>query len=303
MKILSAFDSSLYGVCERVRPTLERLPNYIKENIQEIRLRANLPVSVTVSGESLYLTEDASVSCMSSNLVHTDKEDIEESYRLICGNSVFAHSNELKSGFVIMRNGHRAGICGTFDGENPPHSISSINIRIARQVLGCASAVATRYRNGGILIAGPPGSGKTTILRDLIRILSTKHGKRITVVDSRGELSGSFLGESHNDLGPNTDIIISPDKALGTDIAIRTMFPDMVAFDEVGTKPELKSLKDSFNCGVDIITTAHIHYKEDLVKRDITRELIMGGITPLIVLLPPMLSEEIEFLTSEDLLL
>ncbi len=303
MKILSAFDSSLYGVCERIRAKLRELPTYMKENIQEIRLRTNMPISVTVMGESLYLTEDGRLSCINSGLVIADKNDIEESYRLICGSSVFAHSGELKHGFVIMKNGHRAGICGTFDGVNPPHSISSINIRIARQVEGCASDIAVNYRNGGILIAGPPGSGKTTLLRDLVRILSSKHGKRITVVDSRGEISGSFLGESFNDLGHNTDIIICPDKSLGTDIALRTMYPDFVAFDEVATILELTSLKDSFNCGVNIITTAHIHHKDDLLRREITRELIEKGIVSLIVVLSASIGEEAQIFDCGDFLL
>lgn len=299
---MERFGDALYAVGEGLRKTLFLLSPDIKACVQEIRLRVNRPVALTVKGESLFVNTDSTISrhpC--SNSLIARKSDIDESFRLICGCSVYAHTEELKQGFVIMKNGNRAGVCGTLNEQGMMHSISSLNIRIAREILGAADELLANYEGGGLLIAGPPGSGKTTLLRDFIRGISGKHQKRITVIDSRGEISGSFTGICQNDLGSNTDILLTADKAAGIDIAIRTMFPEAVAFDEIGTLAELKSIQNGFNCGVDIITTAHISAADDLLSRSVTMELIKCGAVSLIAVLSPRVGEKITFLKPEDL--
>lgn len=240
-----------------------------------------MPVALTVNNRPLFVSSSAHASdYISGELLLAAPEDLEESFRLLCRNSVYAHAGEIRSGFIMMSGGHRAGICGTVTDEGNMRDISSINIRIAREVLGCAAELARKFDGGGMLIAGPPGSGKTTVLRDLIRQLSDGTcGKyyRIAVIDSRGELSASIRGQSQNDLGRNTDILLSADRAAGSEMALRTLFPDIIAFDELGTAAELKSISDSLNAGVAVITTAHIGGVADIMRRSVTSGLLRSG--------------------------
>ncbi len=299
------FNSALYGVSERIRRVLETLHPTVKSNAQEIRIRTGLPVTLTVGGETVFITEDGHTSFMiTKDLLKAQKSDLDESFRLLCRSSVYAHSNELKNGYVIMRNGHRAGIFGTLTENGIMRDVSSVNIRIAREIFGCANDIVKRYDGRGLLIAGPPGCGKTTVLRDTVRQLSDGLcGKmyRVAVIDSRGEISGSYGGECVNDLGNNTDVLMSGDKAEGIEIAIRTMFPDVVAFDEIGTLGELKGVSESFNAGVTVITTAHIASEKELMTRHVTSGLIRSGAVSTVALLPKVYGGKIKFIDTKEL--
>ena len=182
--------------------------------------------------------------------------------------------------------------------------ISSVNIRIAHEIPGAANDIARAYKPGGLLIAGPPGSGKTTVLRDLIRQLAGGVcGKiyRIAVIDSRGEISGSFDGKCGNDLGAGSDVLLTTDKAAGIEMAVRTMFPDIVAFDEIGNEAELKRVSESFCSGVDIITTAHAGSIADLKRRRIIAALISSGAVASIAMLPEIHGGTVKIIKAEEL--
>lgn len=305
MKSTCYFDSVLYAFPQRIKRTLEFLPDSIKEKTQEIRIRTNLPLCLTIGGKTFFVTLKSGITdFITRELLVTEQKEVMEAFLLLCANSVYAHQNEIKKGYIIMRSGHRAGVCGTVIDEGM-RDISSINIRIAREVEGCADILTSRFDGGGILIAGPPGSGKTTLLRDVIRQLSDGvlgNYKRIAVIDSRGELSGSHSGKSFTKLGTNTDILLCEDKANAALMALRTMYPDIIAFDEIGTAAELKSVSEIFNAGVSLITTAHIGVKQDLLRRSVTKELLKGNIISQIAVLPPRFSGEIEFLTPKELI-
>lgn len=274
------YDNSLYGVSERIRRVLQFIPDNIKQKTEEIRLRVGLPVCLTVEGRVLFVKKNSSVSEKSvSDCVTASQDDLNESLALLCGNSVYLHENEIKNGYISLPFGNRAGVCGVFNTAEMLTSVTSLNIRIARQIFGVASPLLDEF-DGGMLIAGPPGSGKTTMLRDLIRLLSGGAGGKyfkVAVIDSRGEISGGLNGGCVNNLGENTDVLYSANKASGTQIALRTMFPDVIAFDEIGTKDELNSVIDCFNAGVKIITTAHCNSKNDIMNRRVTSEIIKSG--------------------------
>ena len=305
MNTFSSFDSCLYAIPQRIRRPLEFLSESVKSKIEEIRLRTGLPVTLTVSGKTLFLKASGQISdFISRDLIITQKDELQEAFRLLCANSVYAHTEEIKKGYVIMRSGHRAGICGTVirDGMK---DISSVNIRIAREISGCADELLKRFDGGGVLIAGPPGSGKTTLLRDFLRQLSNGAAGafyRIAVLDSRGELSGSYMGENYTDLGVNTDVLMCENKADGANMALRTMYPNIIAFDEIGTAAELDSISESFNAGVTIITTAHIGNAQDLKMRSVTSELLKSGIISLIAVLPKNFEGKVEYLTPKEII-
>lgn len=275
------FESALYAVNEKTARVLRAVSLELKEEIQEIRLRTNKFLSVTIKGQSFFVCKNSEISVVpNENCVLLSQNDVEESFKLLIRGSVYSHLSEIKEGYIMMRYGHRAGICGSFTKTGNMSHISSINIRISKQVFGCADEIFKGYTNGGLLIAGPPGSGKTTVLRDFIRQMSmgTKFpAKRVCVVDTRGEISASYLGESFNDLGQNTDILVGYEKHKGFLMAVRTMFPDIVAFDEFGTKEELDNISEGFLSGVNVALTAHINNEYDLVERKITNSLLKSG--------------------------
>ena len=268
MENRDSFNSALYGVSERIREKLEKLPTAVRQGAEEIRLRTGLPVALTVGGETVFVLESGKVSFyITQGLLRAEKRDVEESFRLLCKNSAFAHSEELKNGFIMMEGGHRAGVCGRLTENGVMHDVSSVNIRIAREIFGAANDIARAYKGGGLC-------GRIY---------------RVAVIDSRGEISGSSGGIAYNDLGAGTDVLLTADKAAGLEIAVRTMFPDIVAFDEIGTERELAGVSGSFNAGVSIITTAHAGGEEDLMRRAVTRELIKSGAVNSVAFLPSLL--------------
>lgn len=304
MEATERFDSALYGVCGRLRRVLSFLPAEVRQYTEEIRLRAGLPVALTVRGRPLFVLESGEVTGgPARGMLTADADDLIESFRLLCRDSVYAHAAEIRDGYLQMTGGHRAGICGTVTPDGMMRDITSINIRVAREVPGCADRLAAAFDGGGMLIAGPPGSGKTTVLRDLVRQLSdgvSGRCRRVVVIDSRGEISGGAA--DGNDLGRNTDVLFTRDRAAGMEMAVRTMFPDVVAFDEIGTAAELKSVSDSFNAGVSVIATAHAGERDDLLRRSVTRGLLASGAVSQVVLLPPRAFGEAQFFRASSFL-
>ncbi|MBR2044016.1 MAG: hypothetical protein IJ946_06720 [Clostridia bacterium] len=281
------FDAALYAVCERVAAALFLLPEEIKCKAQEIRLRCGKAVALTMPKGIYYITPVGGVQKDAAGCLKVDKNDLNESFRLLCRGSVYSRVEQIKNGYVSMKGGHRAGVCGVFC-DGGISFVSSINYRLSRQAFGTADYLLSAYKGGGVLIAGPPGSGKTTLLRDFIRLLSSgAQGSpyRVAVVDTRGEISATFEGVSYNDLGENTDVLLGVEKGEGTELAIRTLYPHFVAFDEIGGKDELKAVLSCMGAGVSLITTAHVGAKAELMTREITRELLLSGGISTVVLL------------------
>lgn len=263
---------------------------------EEIRLRRGKAVCITKSGNSFFLTGVGKLSATADGAIICENEDFENTLVKICENSVFSHTKEIENGYISMPGGIRVGVTG--DLSPTVSGIYSINIRIPREIKGCADEAFNAF-SSGMLIAGPPGSGKTTMLRELIRKLSFS-GKRICVIDSRREISGGNKYEF--DLGPNTDIAFTNDRAFGALSALKSMYPQIIAFDEIGTSDEVRSVLEAFNSGVYILTTAHAKSIDELRHRPVTSTILKSGVIKTVVLLNGEIGKRPEIYSSEVIL-
>ena len=188
------------------------------------------------------------------------KREIEETMEYVANYSMYAYEEELRQGFLTIGGGHRVGVVGKAVSEDghirSMKYISCINVRIAHEVRGCADAVMPYVAGRGdvrhTLIISPPGCGKTTLLRDMIRQISNggKHcrGRTVGVVDERSELGGAYRGIPQNDLGMRTDLLDCCPKAEGMMLLIRSMTPQVIAVDEIGGEEDIRAVETAVNC-------------------------------------------------------
>ena len=298
-KLVKNFDSALYALPIKMQECLLSLPPKIKIATSEIRLRVDKPLILTVGGAPMWVGKEGVADYLPpKSPIFVAANEINEIYINLCNHSVYTHEDEIKQGFIMMKHAHRAGVCGTvFSGG--VRDICSINIRIAKEIKGSADRIISAFDGKGMLIAGPPSSGKTTILRDAVRQLSENFGKRITVIDSRGEIAAVSCAIPENDIGVNTDVITGAEKADGLLCALRTMAPQIVVFDEISTEREVDMIMEGLHSGVSVITTAHIGERCDLVKRPVTKRLLKSGAISKVVILNRV-GGNVEILNAKD---
>lgn len=246
--------------------------------ISEIRLKSFCPLLILYDGKLKSISVTSSV-VEPENGCFVYGEDVEYTYGMIIKDSVYAYGDEIPNGFITVDGGHRAGISGTAVMKNGEvvgmKDINGIYFRIAGEYYGCAKSVIDLIYHKGVvlnsIIAAPPGKGKTTVLRELARILSGL-GMKVSIVDERHEISAQSGGISAFDLS-YCDVLNGFPKAKGIENAVRTLSPDVVIFDEIGSVKEAESIASALNCGVKFITSAHASSLNELLSRPIIKFL------------------------------
>ena len=289
-----AFDSAVEILSEDIRAVLKNIPDSKKNSVQEIRIRSNKPLALSDGASTVFTDVDGKIMyTMSEKVFQVSQRSVYDTFRRLCDYSVYSRQDEIKNGYITVKGGHRVGLCGTAvltDGKiSALNDISSMNIRIARQVFGASEEIINHLYpfESGILIAGVPSSGKTTLLRDLARSLSLGIGCHVTrtaVIDERGELSGTYSGQAYNDMGL-CDVLNGYPKGDGIIHAIRAMSPQVIICDELGTNEDCRLVSQGFNAGAVVIASIHAGSYEELLRRKQAVELIETGAFGNIVIL------------------
>ena len=238
--------------------------------MREIRLRCGRPAFAQgKDGQIQKLTEEITAA------------DLRETVSLLSAYSLYAFEEELKQGYLTVAGGHRVGFCGKTVMENGEirtlKQINGLNIRIAAEKRGWGDAYLSDLMEEGhvcnTLIVSPPGCGKTTLLRDLVRCLGDRM-MAVTVVDERGEIAPFREGVPQMNIGLCTDVLEGCPKAAGMQMVLRSMTPDVIAVDELGNQEDMQAVQDVLRCGVKLIATVHGSNWSEISKRAHLRDLV-----------------------------
>ncbi len=259
---------------KNIKPVFKALDGSCFKDVEEIRIRLNKNIIIKSKNNKEYIVKYNNIPYTPTSL------DINQTIEIMSDYSIYSFEQEIRNGFITLKGGFRVGLTGkvitAIDKNNNSYiktikNISSINIRVAREVKGVAqNLVDNIFKNNvkNTMIISPPNCGKTTLLRDLIRIISDR-GYNVGVVDERSEIASCYNGFASLDVGLRTDVLDRCSKPEGMIMLLRSMSPDVIAVDEIGGIKDIEALEKVSNSGVKIICSIHAKNIDELRgKRD-----------------------------------
>ncbi|HWI65293.1 MAG TPA: stage III sporulation protein AA [Symbiobacteriaceae bacterium] len=290
--IPARFEQEILSVlAPRVAGLIQAALPHLPAPLEEIRLREERPLHLVHTGGDTFIARSDGLTGDPARAAAATHDDLLRTFQLMAQGSVYAWEDEIRSGFLTLQGGHRVGLAGraVLDGGRMKtlKQISSLNIRIAREVPGCGAGLLPRLVRSGRLIStliiSPPQAGKTTMLRDLVRQISSGaptaglKGCKVGLVDERSEVAGCSLGVPQRDVGPRTDVLDACPKAEGMMLLIRSLSPAVVAVDEIGRPADADAVMEALHAGVAVLATAHGHSLDDVARRPALGDLLHVG--------------------------
>jgi stage III sporulation protein AA len=277
-----------------LREILDRLSPALIGHLEEIRIRQGRPLAIRTGQRDCFIDRRGQAVDMPGEAYQVTGDDVRKTVQLISQGSLYAFEEEFRQGFLTIPGGHRVGLAGkaVLDAGSLKtlRDIGSLCFRIARAIPGAAQHILPYlidHREGWpyhTLIVSPPRAGKTTVLRDLVRLLSCGvpelglAGSSVGVVDERGEIAACYGGVPQHDLGPRVDVLDHCPKAVGMQMLLRSLSPQVIATDEIGRREDMDAVWEMVYTGVSVLTTVHASRFEELEQRPYLRELVAEGV-------------------------
>ncbi len=266
---------------------LIKIDKKIIPQIKEIRFRNGEAITVNTQSEKYYIHKTGELTVTySDGVIKTNDKNLQDIVFCLSRRSLHTYQDMIAKGFIPLRGGCKAGVAGRAVMKNGSvysvTSFNSVNIRVSREYYGCSKGITEVLKDGeaSFIIVGSPLSGKTTLLRDLCRFYSGKgriYPLKTAIIDERDEIASRSFGDGQ-DVGIHTDVLTLYPKAIGTEIALRTLSPDIIVLDEIGSEEEAQAMLSGMNSGVSFIATAHGNSFEEVLKRPSIKKLVDAGV-------------------------
>ncbi|WP_373230489.1 stage III sporulation protein AA [Cohnella sp.] len=288
-----------------LRHVLEQVPDHTMDTLEEIRIRENRPLEISYGSRFSFVRSDGTLTDDYREAYVPGREDCRALLERVTNHSIYAVEEELRRGYVTVAGGHRIGLAGrtVLDNGIVSHlrDIAGFNVRMARARIGFGAQVLPGlldFKSKTIrhtLIISPPQQGKTTLIRDLARCLSSGEwhhsaaqgwgGRKVGIIDERSEIAASEKGVPTFDLGPRCDVLDACPKAEGIMMMVRSLSPEIIVVDEIGRPEDAAALNEAIHAGVRVLATAHAADLSDVFARPVLAKLASEGVFGAYVLL------------------